>query len=77
MDKNDIRLKPIIKIIGKGNHIKTQIMNLLDIANYLQITTNELIKYLQDTLGASGTDDTIFGVHELNTIHNIILKYKH
>ena len=68
---------PILNIshIGKGNGKFTQLTNILDISNSLNIPMKILMQYITITLGTNFTDNTINGHYNKNQLIDIIMNF--
>jgi translation initiation factor 5 len=70
---------PVLKVEGRGNGIKTVLMNLKDIGDSLHRHPDELLQYISKTLGTQlikeETRFIINGSHSEDKINNSIDKY--
>jgi translation initiation factor 5 len=64
-----------IKHIGKGNGKFTELSNILDISNSINIPNKILMQYITIILGTNFTDNIINGHYNKNQLINIIMNF--
>ena len=68
--------KMIIKVEGKGNGIKTIIVNLEDISKSLNRRSDIILKYFSYSLGSiTEKNNIIKGPHKLETLNELLNKF--
>jgi translation initiation factor 5 len=68
--------KMVIKVEGKGNGIKTIIVNLNDISKALNREPDIIIKYFSYSLGSiTEKNNIIKGPHKLETLNELLNKF--
>ena len=68
--------KMIIKVEGKGNGIKTIIVNLDDISQSLNRSSDIILKYFSYSLGAiSEKNNIIKGPHKIEVLNELLNKF--
>jgi translation initiation factor 5 len=64
-----------VKVEGRGNGIKTKLVNIETIAKALTRPTHVLMKYFAVSLGTSATSDVLRGKHDVTELTKVLSKY--